>query len=143
MRTWSCAIFRPRSSWASNSTAGGAKASAGDTLVLRRANGEEFNLPLAKVSAGGPADDPQVQPGDKLYIAEAANFYIYGQVSGPGAYKIERGMTIRMALARGGGLTDRGSLNRVSIIRNGQKMKADLDMPIRIDDTIVVGERFF
>lgn len=123
--------------------AGGAKTSAGDTLVLRRISGQQFVLPLATVSSGGPAEDPMVQPGDKLFIATAPNFYIYGQVTGPGAYKVERGMTVRMALARGGGLTERGSLGRVSIIRNGQKVKAELDMPITGDDTIVVGERFF
>ena len=123
--------------------AGGVKPTAGDILVLRRANGERMNLPLTLISSGGPDEDPMVQPGDKLFVASAPNFYIYGQVSGPGAYKIERGMTIRMALARGGGLTERGSLSRVSIIRGGRKMKADLDMPISADDTIVVGERFF
>lgn len=123
--------------------AGGVKPTAGDVLVLRRANGQRMNLLLTLISSGGPEEDPMVQPGDKLYVASAPNFYIYGQVSGPGAYKIERGMTIRMALARGGGLTERGSLSRVSIIRGGHKTKADLDMPIGPDDTIVVGERFF
>jgi polysaccharide export outer membrane protein len=123
--------------------AGGAKSSAGDTLVLRRTSGQQFVLPLASVSSGGPDEDPLVQPGDKLFIATAPNFYIYGQVTGPGSYKVERGMTVRMALARGGGLTDRGSLGRISVIRHGQKLRANLDMPITGDDTIVVGERFF
>lgn len=123
--------------------AGGAKPTAGDTLVLRRANGQQFQLPIATISSGGPDEDPMVQPGDKLYIAEAANFYIYGQVTAPGSYKVERGMTIRMALARGGGLTDRGSLSRISVFRGGKKIQVSLDTPITGDDTIVIGERFF
>lgn len=123
--------------------AGGAKATAGDNIVLTRSDGQQVTLPIAKVSSGSLDNDPYVQPGDKLYIPPAPSFYIYGQVSAPGAFKVERGMTIRMALARGGGLTDRGSAGRISLFRNGHKSKADLDMPITGDDTIVVGERFF
>jgi polysaccharide export outer membrane protein len=52
-------------------------------------------------------------------------------------------MTVRMALARGGGLTDRGSAGRLSVYRDGQKIKADLDTPVRAEDKIRVGERFF
>ena len=123
--------------------AGGARATAGDNIILTRADGQQVALPIAKVSSGALDNDPYVQPGDKLYIPPAATFYIYGQVSAPGAFKVERGMTIRMALARGGGLNDRGSSSRISLYRNGRKSKADLDMPITGDDTIVVGERFF
>ena len=123
--------------------AGGARPTAGDNIILTRADGQQVSLPIAKVSSGALDNDPYVQPGDKLYIPSAATFYIYGQVSAPGAFKVERGMTIRMALARGGGLNDRGSANRISLYRGGRKSKADLDMPITGDDTIVVGERFF
>ena len=123
--------------------AGGSKASAGDDLVLRRATGEEIILPIEQLSRGGPADDPLVQPGDKLFIAAAPNFYIYGQVNAPGAYRAERGMTLRMALARGGGLTERGSSNRLSVFRNGKQVRVTLDTVLQGGDTVVVGERFF
>lgn len=123
--------------------AGGARPSAGDDLVLRRATGEEVVLPIVMLSRGGPADDPLVQPGDKLFIAAAPNFYIYGQVNAPGAYRVERGMTLRMALARGGGLTERGSTGRLSLIRNGRQLRVTLDAVLQGGDTVVVGERFF
>lgn len=123
--------------------AGGAKVTAGDDLSLRRSTGEEIVLPIVMLSRGGPEDDPLVQPGDKLFIAAAQNFYIYGQVNAPGSYKVERGMTVRMALARGGGLTERGSTKRLSVIRKGQQIRVALDAPLQGDDTIVVGERFF
>ncbi len=121
---------------------GGVRDSAGDELILRR-DYEEFHLPLDKIASAGPADDPQVRPGDKIYVAPAPNFYIYGQVTAPGSYKVERGMSIRMALARGGGLTDRGSANRISVFRGGKKIKVILDQPIQGGDTVVIGERFF
>jgi polysaccharide export outer membrane protein len=123
--------------------AGGAKPSASDELVLRRAGGEEIILPIELLSRGGPADDPMVQPGDKLFIGAAPNFYIYGQVNAPGAYRVERGMTLRMALARGGGLTERGSTNRLSVFRNGKQVRVTLDAVLQGGDTVVVGERFF
>lgn len=123
--------------------AGGAKLSGADDIILTRADGQQATLPIAQVASGGLEQDPFVQPGDKLYIATAPNFYIYGQVAAPGAFKVERGMTIRQALARGGGLNDRGSSKRISVFRNGQKIQVDLDMPVAAFDTIVVGERFF
>jgi polysaccharide export outer membrane protein len=122
---------------------GGAKSGAADDITLRRADGQEFRLPVTDVAKGGPAEDPYVQPGDKLYLAPAAIFYIYGQVGAPGAYKVERAMTIRMALARGGGLTDRGSAGKISVYRGGQKIKAEMDTQLSANDTIFVGERFF
>ena len=123
--------------------AGGAKPSAADDILLRRSDGKEFRLPVNDVARGGAAEDPYVQPGDKLFLAAAPIFYVYGQVGAPGAYKVERGMTIRMALARSGGLTQRGSAGKISVYRNGQKVKATMDMPLSENDTIFVGERFF
>jgi polysaccharide biosynthesis/export protein len=123
--------------------AGGPRPSAGDVLSLRRASGEELILPIEMLSRGGPAEDPLVQPGDKLFIAAAPNFYIYGQVNAPGAYRVERSMTLRMALARGGGLTERGSAGRLSVFRNGKQVRVTLDTVLLGGDTVVVGERFF
>lgn len=123
--------------------AGGVRATAGETVVVRRSTGEELALPIASVASGGPQDDPYVSPSDKLYIAPAANFYVSGQVGAPGVYKLERNMTYRMALARAGGVTDRGSMGKVSVYRNGKKVKVDLDAPVAADDSIFIGERFF
>ena len=122
---------------------GGPRPGASDELVLRRATGEEIVLPIELLSRGGPEDDPLVQPGDKLFIGVAPNFYIYGQVNAPGSYRIERGMTLRMALARGGGLTERGSASRLSVFRDGRQVRVNLDTVLRGGDTVVVGERFF
>lgn len=122
---------------------GGARPTAGDEVFLRRANGQELRLPLTAVASGGPEQDPFVEPGDKLYLAPAPNFYVYGQVGAPGTYRIERGMTVRMALARSGGLTDRGSAKKIALYRGDTKVKATLDTLIGPDDTLYVGERFF
>jgi polysaccharide export outer membrane protein len=71
-------------------------------------------------------------------------FYISGQVKAPGAYSIISDMTLRMAVVRGGGLTDIGSEHGIKITRGGKKVgKVDLDSKIEPGDVIVVGERLF
>lgn len=123
---------------------GGARATAADDITLTRSSGEVLTLDIRTVSTGGPDQDPIVNPGDKLFIAAAEQFYIYGQVNGPGTYKVDRAMTLRMALARGGGLTPLGSERRVRVIRDGQEIRTfRLNDPVRGGDVIVVGERFF
>ncbi|WP_235532717.1 SLBB domain-containing protein [Sphingomonas sp. Leaf412] len=122
---------------------GGAQASAADAIQLRRADGSTLSLPIATIASGGPDQDPYVTPGDKLFLPEAPIFYISGAINGQGAYKVDREMTVRKALARAGGVTDRGSDKKVKVFRNGQEVKIGLDEPIMGGDSIKVGERFF
>ncbi len=123
---------------------GGTRPTGADEIILRRENGEEITLLIRDVAIGGDATDPIVNPGDKLFVATAAQYFIYGQVNAPGSYKVERSMSLRMALARGGGLTQLGSESRVKVFRDGVELrKFDPSAPIKGGDVIVVGERFF
>lgn len=123
---------------------GGIKPTGGETFFLRRAGGEEISLTLEQIARGGPDADPVVNPGDKIFVPEAPTFYIYGQVNAPGTFPIMNKMSLRMALARAGGLTSLGSDKRVTVIRGGEELKKfNLSDPIQNDDVIVVGERFF
>ncbi len=63
--------------------------------------------------------DLVLQAGDALFIPRAPVFYLYGQAQRPGPYRIERGMTVMQALAAGGGITPRGSQNRLHLHRAG------------------------
>lgn len=123
--------------------AGGLKPSGAEYVILRRETGEELKLPFEKLAMGAAADDPVVNPGDKIYVPQMETFYVYGQIAAPGVYGIQDEMTLRKALARGGGLTPSGSEKRVKIFRNGTPVKANLEMPIQPGDVIVVGERLF
>ena len=123
--------------------AGGIRETGADYVTVTRASGEQKNYPFEKLAAGGPEDDPVVSPGDKIYIPEAELFYIYGQVNAPGVYPIREEMTVRKAIARGGGFTAAGSAKRIKLFRNGEEMKVDLDMIIKPGDVFVVGERLF
>ncbi len=123
---------------------GGTRPTGADEVVIRRESGEEITLNIRDVATGGDAQDPIVNPGDKLFVAAAPQFFIYGQVNAPGSYRVDRGMSLRMALARGGGLTAMGSERRVRIFRNGEELRSfDPSGLIAGGDVIVVGERFF
>ena len=67
-----------------------------------------------------------------------------GQVKAPGGYPANSEMTLRMAIARGGGLTDLGTDHAVKVTRGGKKLDhVDLDAKFQAGDVIVVGERLF
>lgn len=124
--------------------AGGLRETGADFVTLTRENGEQKNYAFEKLAAGGPDEDPEVHPGDKIFVPEADLFYIYGQINAPGVYPIKGGeMTIRKAVARGGGFGASGSAKRIKLFRNGEETKVDLDMVIKAGDVIVVGERLF
>lgn len=123
---------------------GGVKPTGAETFYLRRDGGPEIPLTMEAIARGGDESDPIVNPGDKIFVPQAPTYYIYGQVNAPGTYPIQNKMSLRMALARGGGLTSLGSDKRITVVRNGEELKKfSLGDPIADDDVIVVGERFF
>lgn len=124
--------------------AGGLRETGADFVTLTRASGEQRNYPFEKLASGGPEDDPWVSPGDKIFVPEADLFYIYGQINAPGVYPIRGGpMSVRKAVARGGGFTAAGSAKRIKLFRDGEETKVNLDMVLKPGDVLVVGERLF
>lgn len=123
--------------------AGGIKATGASHIILRRTDGSDMKLDFRQLAMGSDAEDPVVFPGDKLFVPQAETFYIYGQVNAPGTFAIQDDMTVRMALARAGGLTPLGSQKRVQVYRRGKASKVPLETPVRPGDVIVVGERMF
>lgn len=88
----------------------------------------------------------ELQNQDVIYVPKAA-FYIYGEVNRPGTYRLERGITVKRAIAIAGGLTPKGSQLRIEITRkNGEKdaiAGADIDNLVQFDDVIRIKESFF
>lgn len=92
--------------------------------------------------------DQQVRDGDVIFVPRAPVFYIYGEVQKPGAFRVERNMTLMQALSLGGGITPRGTQRGIQIKRRGSdgktaSIKAALDDEIRADDVIYVKESLF
>jgi polysaccharide export outer membrane protein len=123
---------------------GGVKEGGADYVVLRPRNGPERRISISSLATGDANDDPIVAAGDKIYSPPAELFYVSGQTKTPGVFPMTKGETIRMAISRGGGLTDAGSDRSVTVTRGGKKMThVDLDSPVVGGDVIVVGERLF
>jgi polysaccharide biosynthesis/export protein len=123
--------------------AGGIKPSAGEYVLLTHPDGTTSKLDYDKLAQGGPADDPLVKAGDKVFVPQVEKFYMYGQINAPGEYAFRSDLTLQRALARGGGLTPSGSAKRVKVTRNGEEIKLKMDQPILPGDVIVIGERIF
>jgi len=54
-------------------------------------------------------NDIVVAGGDVIYVHNHTMYYIYGEVQRPGFHRIERGMTVRQAIAQSSGPTLRGT----------------------------------
>jgi polysaccharide biosynthesis/export protein len=125
---------------------GGKTAIGAEFVVLTRANGESKRYPIEKLATGGPTDDPVVQAGDKIFVPAAENevFYVTGEVKSPGAFPVQSDMSLRIALARAGGLTENGSDRRVNVVRGGKTLKGvKLEQTVEPGDIITVGARLF
>jgi polysaccharide export outer membrane protein len=84
--------------------------------------------------------------GDKIYVPAVTSeiFYISGQVRAPGPFPVSKDLTVREAIAKGGGLTEMGSEKKVKIYRKNVAVKGvKLDTKIEAGDIVEVGERLF
>jgi polysaccharide biosynthesis/export protein len=125
---------------------GGQGAGAADYVVVTKASGEQQQYPISEIATGGSVQDPTVAPGDKIYIPSTLNhvFYVTGQVNAPGSYPTIPGLTVRMAIAKGGGVTETGNERKFELFRKGEKVRgANLETQIQVGDIIKVGERLF
>lgn len=117
----------------------------GGTIQLAHGDGTRHVIAAADVLSG--IADPVLSPRDTLIVNEAPNFYISGEVQKAGSYAVEPGLTIGRAIALAGGLTPRGSDNRVKITRREdgaeRTFKADDAEMVSPKDLIVVGARLF
>lgn len=125
----------------------GARAGEGaGTIVLTHSDGKSKRYSIEEIATGGGDGDPKVQPGDKIYFpaAVAEVFYISGQVKSPGAFPVTKGLTVREAIARGGGLTDMGSERKTKVFRKNVQLKdVTVDTVLQPGDIVQIGERLF
>ena len=120
--------------------AGGIAAGGDETVtIIRDGKAQKVNS-LAK--------DFELKGGDTVYVNAAPVFYIYGEVAHAGAYPVRPGMTVMQAISLGGGITPRGSENRIKLRRtaaNGGTAEFDVNPVTQVmpNDVIVVKESLF
>jgi polysaccharide export outer membrane protein len=132
--------------------AGGQNTDGGDVVSLIRKRGgtttkETIDI-VDMMRSADLARDFDLTGNDVLYVERAPRFYIYGEVQRPGAFRLERSMTVLQALSVGGGLTQRGTERGVRIKRRDaagvmQIIDAKHDDIIQIDDVVYVKESWF
>ncbi|THD65108.1 MAG: hypothetical protein E8A49_00070 [Phenylobacterium sp.] len=126
---------------------GGRSTAGADYVQLTHEDGTSTRYGISDLATGGRDKDPLIMPGDKLYVPAVENdvFYLSGSVKQPGAYPVGPNLTVRMALARAGGVSANGSDKKVKLTRKGAEVKpVDLDKTVvQVGDIISVGERLF
>ena len=132
--------------------AGGISADGGDTIdLVRTRDGKTTRETIDVVSMvrkGELNHDYEVAGGDIIFVERAPRAYVMGEVQRPGAFRVERGMTVQQAVSAGGGLTQRGSNNGWRLTRHmpdGTVRTMDVkgsDL-VQGDDVITVRESWF
>jgi protein involved in polysaccharide export with SLBB domain len=82
---------------------------------------------------------PQVSAMVKEFNSKKV--FVFGEVSKPGAFAFEEGMTIIHAISLSGGLTRSASKNNVNVTRviEGNEVK----MPVKVEDIVIGREKNF
>lgn len=132
--------------------AGGLNEDADDRITLVRTRDgkttrEQINL-ADIMQADGNGTNPDLLPGDVIYVSRAPRFYIYGEVQKPGSYRLEPGMSILQALSVGGGLSPRGTERGVRVKRRDENgvmhiLEVKHEDRVQVNDVIYVKESFF
>jgi polysaccharide export outer membrane protein len=120
--------------------AGGIAETGSDTVTVIRDGKEHKVEVLGKPFA--------LKGGETVHVERAPMFYIYGEVTRAGAYRLEPNMTVMQALAAGGGITPRGSDRRLKLRRTGpggNPIEADARLRdvLQPNDVIYVRESLF
>ena len=120
--------------------AGGVLPTGSETVMVTR-NGKEQKVELLGKSFA-------LQGGETVYVDRAPVFYIYGEVTRAGAYRVEPNMSVMQAIAAGGGITPRGSDRRLKLRRaapDGKWIETDVSLQERVrpEDVIYVREALF
>ena len=137
--------------------AGGLTQRADQTIVLIRrdasnqgaGSSQEMSLSLRHMLDPKRTElNLELKNDDVVFVALQKSFYIFGEVRKPGAYPMEPELNVMRVLAISGGVTERGSMKRIRIHRQGpdqkiREIKPELSELIEGGDVVFVDERLF
>jgi polysaccharide export outer membrane protein len=103
---------------------------------------------LRQLENGDLSQNVPLRDGDTVFVLRAENVYVFGEVKNPGAYPMrDSHTTVLQALSLAGGVTDRGTIGRLRIVRvvDGKKKEIKVEPTdlVEAGDTVVVHQRFF
>jgi protein involved in polysaccharide export with SLBB domain len=114
------------------------RASRDEIFIIR--DGDQTATPLAAKL------DTYIGPGDIINIKQYQKFFVDGEVKTAGSYNFLHGLTVNKAISMAGGFTEKASRNEIVIIpKNKSKIAANLNMPVKPGDIIMVKQykKFF
>lgn len=132
--------------------AGGIGGGGAESVTVIRPTGggeQRFEIDLLGIfDETAQSKNMEILNGDTVFVPRIPVFYIYGEVQRPGAYRLERRMTVMQAISMASGMTPRGSEKGLRITRrapNGSAkiIPAGLEDPLIQNDVIYVKESLF
>jgi polysaccharide export outer membrane protein len=130
--------------------AGGIGQQGAESVTVIRAGDAEQRLEidlLGLFDAPGGPKNIEINNGDTVFVPRIPVFYVYGEVQRPGAYRLERNMTVMQAISLASGLTPRGSEKGLRITRKTAKgsknAPASMEDMLMQDDVVYVKESLF
>ncbi len=123
------------------------QAITGPVLPEQAAVAEVIRVDLREMERAGVVPNLTLRDGDTIVVPPGLKVYVTGHVRNPGGYTVPKGATLLQLLSLAGGVTDRGAMGRVKVLRMvaGERKEIRLkpDDPVQSDDTITVPQKFF
>lgn len=95
----------------------------------------------------GLEGDFLVNPRLSVSIVSYRPFFVNGEVRSPGGYAWQPGLTVRQATSLAGGLTERASRRRITVIREKdatrQPESVEMDSPVNPGDILEIRQGLF
>jgi polysaccharide export outer membrane protein len=111
------------------------------------AGSDAFRASFRELMRGNAEQNVILEGGDIVFVPRAAQIFVTGQAARPSTMKYVEGMTVQDALQNAGGISERGSIKRLKVIRfeagKRREVKVQLADLLKPGDTLNVGERFF
>ena len=126
-------------------------------LIRRKPDGTQETFPVS-LAGSAPDGSFKLEDGDTVVVPRGNAYFVFGEIKKPGAYQLDRPMSILEAIVIAGGFTDKAAPGRTritrsgpggqqtitvdmnDIIKRGQREKAIL---LQENDVVVVPESFF
>jgi polysaccharide export outer membrane protein len=124
-------------------------AGPGPRLPLEEPGGSStLRLSLKELQSGQVPPGFSLRDGDTINVPKADTVTVIGQVKTTGTIVLDGNMTVYEVIARAGGVTDKGAINRVRVLRlvdgKVQPVKGmKLSDFVKAGDTIEVPQRYF
>ena len=108
---------------------------------------EVIKVNLREVEAGDLTHNVALRPNDTVFVPEAPQVFVSGEVKNPGAFAYQPGLSVRQLVSMAGGLTPEGSMGRLRVVRKrdgkSKEEKIGVDDQVQPADTLVVKRKLF